>query len=253
MYNKGAGLVAIDLPLDKLDCRLFHPILLLLMTNPLHEHHDAGRKNYAAWRELTPFIFKAVSEQQSRKQDPDVPPQFRPDLGFFGELFSSQTTELFSSTAATIQQDPNTALPTSPDYRLFSYTALQFLYWSITNIAYVKWLPKTDVELELEGLAALDGVPVTARIFARGTRQTLVWEYVAHNCFPLIIACFEQHKLIRLQTPQSVNAPLSYVCASLGPYLPSPLQSTFANLVLSSSLPGLRALACQCAVAFCSI
>ena len=184
VYSNGAGLVAIDLPLDKLDCRLFHPILLLLMTNPLHEHHDADRMNYAPWRELIPFIVKAVSSQQSKEQDPTIPSHLQPSLGFFGDLFSYQTKERFSSTTATIQQDPNTALPPSADYRLFSYTSLQFLYWSITNIPYVNWLPKEDVELEQEGLVSLDGVPVAARIFARGMTQTLVWEYVARNLFP---------------------------------------------------------------------
>jgi hypothetical protein len=80
VYSNGAGLVAIDLPLDKLDCRLFHPILLLLMTNPLHEHHDADRMNYAPWRELIPFIVKAVSSQQSKEQDPTIPSHLQPFL-----------------------------------------------------------------------------------------------------------------------------------------------------------------------------
>jgi hypothetical protein len=144
LYKRRPALVTVDLPLEKLDVRLFHPVLLRLMTGSA----NGPEKAQSPWCTLVEKLHQSAANFKG-----DLRVRRAPKVEYFLDLFAPSTISSFTQFLATVDSDPNLPLPSPSLYRPFAFKAFQFLFWSVNNIVHTSWLPAADVTGEVFGLS----------------------------------------------------------------------------------------------------
>jgi hypothetical protein len=121
-FNKGAHLLQVIIPANRVDPRLFHPLLLhLLLEQP-------GRSNPVNSNIRLPDAKEVPSMQDILKDGcpGDVPPAFQ-------ELFSIEVTERLVSTFGQLPPSPSSPVPTSAAYADAMVKTVLRMFWTAHN------------------------------------------------------------------------------------------------------------------------